>query len=90
MVAHSDLALLGRPLERPGPPAPRGEAVVVQTLPLAGRGDVLDVSVPLIFRDVRVGTAYVGFSQAGIVQAVGPQVSLFKPELLKVHDIYFG
>jgi adenylate cyclase len=71
VVAHSDLALLGRPLERPGSPAPPGEAVVVQTLPLAGHGDVLDFSVPLTFRDVRVGTAYVGFSQAGIVQAVG-------------------
>jgi class 3 adenylate cyclase len=43
----------------------------VQTLPLPGQGDVVDFSVPLIFRDVRVGTAYVGFSQAGIVQAVG-------------------
>jgi adenylate cyclase len=70
VVAHSDLALLGRPLERPGSPAPRGEAVVVQTLPLTGHGEVLDFSVPLVFRDVRVGTAYVGFSQAGIVQAV--------------------
>jgi class 3 adenylate cyclase len=68
VVAHSDLALVGRGLGRA--PLPSGGAIVVQALPLAGQGEVVDFSVPLVFREVRVGTAYVGFSQAGIVEAV--------------------
>jgi adenylate cyclase len=70
VIAHSELALLGRALERPADAAPLEDAVLVQTLPLAGRGDVIDFSVPLRFRGVKVGAVYVGFSQAGIAQAV--------------------
>jgi adenylate cyclase len=71
VVAHSDLALLGRRLPRPEGATVPGAAIVVQTVPMAGQGDVFEFVVPLVFRDVRVGTAYVGFSQAGILQAVG-------------------
>ena len=70
VIAHSELALLGRALERPADAAPLEDAVLVQTLPLAGRGDVIDFSVPLRFRGHKVGAVYVGFSQAGIAQAV--------------------
>jgi adenylate cyclase len=70
VIAHSELTLLGRVLERPADAAPLEDAVLVQTLPLAGRGDVIDFSVPLRFRGVKVGAVYVGFSQAGIAQAV--------------------
>jgi adenylate cyclase len=69
VIAHSDLAQVGRALDRPAPAAPLGDAVVVQTLPLGGH-EVVDVAVPLAFRRVRVGAAYVGFSQVGILQAV--------------------
>jgi adenylate cyclase len=67
IVAHSDLALLGRRLE---PERPRVTEVSVETRPLEGHGDVMEFAVPLVFRDVRVGTGYVGFSQEGIFQAV--------------------
>lgn len=70
VIAHSDLARLGRPLQRPAGAAPLGDAVLVQTLPVDGGGDVIDVSAPLVFRQVHVGAAYVGFGQDGIVQAV--------------------
>ena len=69
VVAHSDLALLGRRLQRPA--TTRGTEIVVRTLSREGQPDVVDFAVPLTFRDIRVGTAYVGFSQAGILQAVG-------------------
>jgi adenylate cyclase len=69
LIGHSDLARLGRRLQRPGA-VPLGDAVLVQTLSLDGRADVIDVSVPLVFRQIRVGAAYVGFDQDGIVQAV--------------------
>jgi adenylate cyclase len=71
VVAHSDLTQLGRRLERPTGARPVTDTVLVQTLPLDGHGDVVDFSVPLVFRRVQVGAAYVGFSQHGIVEAVG-------------------
>ena len=70
VVAHSELAKLGGPLERPTGARASTDALLVQVVQSEGHGEVIDVSVPLIFRQVRVGTAYVGFSQAGIVQAV--------------------
>ena len=70
VIADSDLGRLGRPLPRPAGAMPVGAAIVVQTLPLDGHGDVIDFSVPLTFRGVRVGTAYLGFGRDGIVQAV--------------------
>ena len=71
VIAHSDLAQLGRALQRPDGATPLRDTVLVQTFPLAEHGDILDFSVPLVFRQVRVGAAYVGFSQVAIAQAVG-------------------
>jgi class 3 adenylate cyclase len=68
--AHSDAAMVGRPLHRPAGATPLGVAAVVQPLSLPGHGDVVDFATPLTFRQVRVGAAYVGFSQAGIRRAV--------------------
>src|SRR5262245_8977636 len=70
VIAHSDLKQIGRPLQRPEGTASPGDTVRVQTLPLADHGDVIDFSVPLVFRQVRLGAAYVGFSQAAIATAV--------------------
>jgi len=71
VIAHSDLTQIGRALQRPEGVAPLGDAATVQTLPLANHGDVIDFAVPLVFRQVRLGAAYVGFSQAAIADAVG-------------------
>ena len=70
VIAHSDLAQLGRRLERPAGAAPLADTVLVQAFSLPGQGEVIDFSAPLVFRRVHVGAAYVGFSQAGIAQAV--------------------
>jgi adenylate cyclase len=70
VIAHSDLRQMGRGLQRPHGATPLGDTVSVQTLELADHGDVIDFSVPLAFRHVRLGAAYVGFSQAAIAQAV--------------------
>jgi adenylate cyclase len=70
VIGHSDLGLLGRPLTRPTDAAPVGDAVVVQALPFGDGDDVIDFSLPLTFRQVRLGAAYVGFSRRSIVQAV--------------------
>jgi adenylate cyclase len=70
VIAHSDLAQLGRELERPDGATPLADTILVQAFSLPGQSEVIDFSVPLVFRHVHVGAAYVGFSQAGIAQAV--------------------
>jgi class 3 adenylate cyclase len=51
VIVHSDLTLVGRPLELPPP-------------------ELIDFAMPLVFRNVHLGSAYVGFSRAGIEAAV--------------------
>ncbi|HEX2437509.1 MAG TPA: adenylate/guanylate cyclase domain-containing protein [Methylomirabilota bacterium] len=69
VIAHSRLAELGRRVERPAEAAPLGNEIVVQSLALSGQDTVIDFSAPLVFRHVRVGAVYVGFSQARIALA---------------------
>jgi adenylate cyclase len=66
IVAHRDLALVGRPLERPSELAPLGDDVLVQTYADPGEGRLIDFAVPLVFSKVRVGALYLGFSQKSI------------------------
>lgn len=68
-IAHSDLGLLDRSLQRPAAASPAGETVLVQIVTQGEGSDVIDVSLPLMFRQVRVGTVFVGFSRASIVQS---------------------
>ena len=70
IVAHSDLARIGQPLERPESARAADSDLVVQTIGLGGDGEALEFSTPLLFRQIRVGTAYVGFDLAEIRNAV--------------------
>lgn len=70
VIAHSDVTRLEHKLERPDGATPLADVVLVQTFSRSGEADVIDFSVPLVFRHVQVGAAYVGFSRAGIAQAV--------------------
>jgi adenylate cyclase len=69
-IAHSDLTLLDRSLGRPTAASLGGGAVLVQVLPQRDGSEVIDISLPLMFRQIRVGTVYIGFSRASIVQSV--------------------
>ena len=62
-LAHSDVHLVGRPLERPANLTPLGGRLLVQTYEAAGGADVIDFSVPLSFRHVAIGALYLGVSQ---------------------------
>ncbi len=62
VLAHSDMHLVGRPLERPEPLQPLGSGLLVQTYEAAG-DEVIDFSIPLAFRQVPVGALYLGVSQ---------------------------
>ncbi|HEU5321893.1 MAG TPA: adenylate/guanylate cyclase domain-containing protein [Methylomirabilota bacterium] len=69
-VAHSDVGLVGRTLERPRGLEPLAGELLVQTYRAPGQGTLIDFAVPLTFRDVRVGAIYLGFSTRAIEQAL--------------------
>src|SRR5437660_4040313 len=69
-LAHSDVGLVGRRLERAAPLAPLGNELLVQTYEVAGTGELIDFSLPLTFRNIRVGALYLGFSQRPIAAAL--------------------
>ena len=70
ILAHPDVALIGRPLQRPDGLAPPGDEPLIQTYSDPRQGLILDVAVPLAFRKVPVGAVYLGFSQKSIAQAL--------------------
>jgi len=69
-LAHSDVGLVGRRFERPAGLAPLGNDLLVQTYHAPGAGHLIDFSVPLTFRNVRVGALYLGFSQRSTAAAL--------------------
>jgi adenylate cyclase len=69
VLAHSEVGLVGRPLERSSRLQPLGAGMLVQTYDIAGR-DLIDFSAPLTFRNVTVGALYLGFSQESIAAAL--------------------
>jgi adenylate cyclase len=70
VLAHTDVALIGRPLERPSAlQALKGEPLV-QTYVLPKGGRIIDFAIPLTFRQVAVGSVFLGFTQKSIAQAL--------------------
>jgi adenylate cyclase len=70
ILAHPDVALIGRPLQRPDGLALPGDEPLIQTYSDPRQGLILDFAVPLAFRKVPVGAVYLGFSQKSIAQAL--------------------
>src|SRR3954470_19445306 len=62
-LAHSDVHLVGRALERPAQLKPLGKELLVQTWQAARDDNIIDFSVPLSFRQIPVGSLYLGVSQ---------------------------
>ena len=70
VLAHSEVGLVGRPFERPASLKPLASGMLVQTYEVKGRGDLIDFSAPLTFRNITVGALYLGFSQDSIAVAL--------------------
>jgi adenylate cyclase len=70
VLAHSEVGLVGRPLERPASLKPLAGGMLVQTYDVEGKADLIDFSAPLTFRNVTVGALYLGFSQGSIAVAL--------------------
>jgi class 3 adenylate cyclase len=70
IVAHSDVARIGQHLERPPALAPLESALLVQTYTQLDGERILDIAVPLTFRQVAVGSVFLGFTQRSIEGAL--------------------
>jgi adenylate cyclase len=66
IVAHPDLGQVGKRFERSADLRPLGDEVLVETIVLPEHGRVIDIATPLMFRGVRVGALYLGFSRRSI------------------------
>jgi adenylate cyclase len=69
IVAHTDVTLIGRPLERHPDLGPLGDTPLVQRY-TAPQGRLIDFAVPLTFRRVSVGSVFVGFTHQSIDAAL--------------------
>jgi adenylate cyclase len=70
IVAHADVGLIGRQLERPPGLKPLASEPLVQTYVPAGGGRIIDFGIPLTFRQVEVGSIFLGFTQTSIDRAI--------------------
>jgi len=68
--AHSDLALIGKPLVRPPGMVGVPDEPVVRTYRAYPQGQIIDFALPMVFSQVRVGALYVGFSEKSIDAAL--------------------
>ena len=68
--AHSDVALIGKPLVRRPGLIPLGDKPVIQTYRAESRRQIIDFAVPLMYSQVPVGGLYVGFSKDAIAAAL--------------------
>jgi class 3 adenylate cyclase len=68
-LAHGDIALVGKLLARPPALAPLRDETLVQTYSHPEHGRLIDIAVPLVFSQVRVGSVYLGFSLASVERA---------------------
>ena len=67
--AHSDVALIGKPLVRRAGLIPLEDKPLIQTY-RSERREIIDFAVPLIFSQVPVGALYVGFGKESIAAAL--------------------
>src|SRR2546429_3441114 len=70
IVAHPDVTLIGRPLERPTGLARLGDDLLIQTYADSDNERIMDFAIPLTFRKVPAGAVFLGFSQKSIEQAL--------------------
>jgi serine/threonine-protein kinase len=66
ILAHSDVALIGRPVERPAGLAPAGSQLTTNTYTAPNGGRIFDFAVPLSFSQTPLGALYLGFSDRAI------------------------
>src|SRR5262245_54927266 len=66
ILAHSDVAMIGRQVERPAGLPTAGNRLAIDTYAAADGGRIFDFAVPLTFSQVPLGSLYLGFSDRSI------------------------
>jgi len=69
-LGHSDVTLIGRPLERPSGLSPAGNRLAISNYAAPGGTTIFDFSVPLSFSQVPLGALYLGFSDKSIAASL--------------------
>ncbi len=70
ILAHGDVSLIGKMLQRPAGLRPLADKLDVQTYSTPELGQLIDFSFPLAIRQTQVGAVYLGFSQQAIDKAL--------------------
>ena len=68
--AHKDMSLVNKRLQRPAELKPVGKDTLIQSYTAPGAEQLFDISLPLVYSGVRVGSLYLGFSQKTIHQSL--------------------
>jgi adenylate cyclase len=69
--AHKDMSLVNKRLQRPAELKPLGKDTLIQSYKAPGaEEEVFDISMPLVYSGVRVGSLYLGFSQKTMHQSL--------------------
>jgi adenylate cyclase len=68
--AHSDVARIGQPLERPAGLESLADRPLIRMYRSPTQGPIIDFAMPLVFSQVPVGALYVGFSQQTIIKTL--------------------
>src|ERR1043166_6035901 len=70
ILAHGDVTLVGKPLERPAGLKPAIKDLLVQRYKDPKQGTLIDFAVPLEFSKVPLGALYLGFSEKSIQRSL--------------------
>lgn len=70
ILAHGDVTLVGKPLERPEGLKPAMKDLLVQRYKDPKQGNLIDFAVPLEFSKVPLGALYLGFSEKSIQRSL--------------------
>jgi class 3 adenylate cyclase len=69
-LSHSDVNLIGRPIERPAKLPPAGNRLAISNYAAPDGTTIFDFSVPLTFSQVPLGALYLGFSDRSIAASL--------------------
>ena len=69
--AHSDVAMIGRPVARPAKLTAPSDRMLIQTYRTDAGEEIIDLAVPQAYSRTPVGTLYVGFSKSAVTRAIG-------------------
>jgi len=91
VVVHTDTNLLGYVYRDPiGLKAQNSKDLLIQTYPGKEGGEIIDVSLPVLLRQDRLGTARIGFSKVVLNKIIEETLSMTRRRILVVTCVAFS